>query len=70
MQERILVIDDEEALNELVVRCLESSGFQVVSATCARDGLRMAYETRPDLIILDIMMPEIGGKATERSGLN
>jgi len=64
MQERILVIDDEEALNELVVRCLESSGFQVLSATCARDGLKMAYETHPDLIILDIMMPEIDGWQT------
>jgi two-component system KDP operon response regulator KdpE len=43
---------------------LEREGFTVVTAENGREGLRRAYETRPDLIILDIMMPEMDGWMT------
>ena len=61
IKDRILVIDDEEGFNEMLALYLGTKGFEVLSATSARKGLRMAYEIHPDLIILDIMMPEMDG---------
>lgn len=64
MEGRILVIDDDELLNQVLVKGLHPRGFEVLSATNGRKGIRMAYETQPDLVILDIMMPEMDGWQT------
>jgi len=64
MKEKILVIDDETTLSEMLALRLEPRGFEVISASHGREGLKMAYETHPDLIILDIMMPEMDGWET------
>lgn len=61
MSERILVIDDEETTLQLIGMLLERRGFEVVKALNAEDGLRKAYRHQPDLVLLDIMMPDMDG---------
>lgn len=61
MAEKILVIDDEEMTVQLISMLLERRGFEVIKAYRAEDGLRKAYRTHPDLILLDIMMPDMDG---------
>jgi two-component system KDP operon response regulator KdpE len=61
MQKRILIIDDDQEFNHLLTQHLEAKGFEVCSATSAQEGLKAAYLTHPDLVILDIMMPEMDG---------
>lgn len=57
----ILVIDDEKDLIELVRYNLEREGFDVIAAADGRSGLELAGRRRPDVIILDLMMPGIDG---------
>jgi len=61
MSEKILVIDDEETTLQLIGMLLEKRGFEVIKAINADDGLRKAYRTQPDLVLLDIMMPDMDG---------
>lgn len=61
MSKTILVIDDSRNLRQMVTSYLEQEGWRVVGAVNGRDGLRVAEEETPDLIILDLMMPEMGG---------
>ncbi|NLX10976.1 MAG: response regulator transcription factor [Chloroflexi bacterium] len=61
MADKILVIDDEEMTVQLITILLERRGYEVVKAYRAEDGLRKAYRTHPDLILLDIMMPDMDG---------
>ena len=61
MAEKILVIDDEETTVQLITILLERRGYEVIKAYRAEDGLRKAYHTHPDLVLLDIMMPEMDG---------
>lgn len=61
MTEKILIIDDEETTLELIRLLLEHKGYEVIKATRADDGLRKAYRTQPDLVLLDIMMPDLDG---------
>jgi DNA-binding response OmpR family regulator len=57
----ILVVDDEARLVSLVETYLTQSGFRVVTASNGREALSIAGRQNPDLIILDIMMPEMDG---------
>jgi two-component system alkaline phosphatase synthesis response regulator PhoP len=59
--ERILIVDDETHIVELVRLYLERDGFRVESAADGAQGLRLARELRPALIILDLMLPEVNG---------
>src|SRR5262249_14691599 len=59
----VLVIDDDPAIRDLMQRFLVREGFHVVTAAGGSDGLRLARETRPDAITLDVMMPGIDGWA-------
>ena len=61
MAKTILVVDDKEELRVLLKSYLEQEGFHVVTAVNGRDALFMARQEKPDLIILDLMMPEMGG---------
>jgi len=63
MAEKILVIDDEESTTQLLKILLERRGYEVITALRADEGLRQAYRTHPDLVLLDIMMPEMDGWA-------
>jgi len=59
--ERILVVDDDVMVRELLVRFLSLRGYQVNSAKDGREALRLIGESVPDLIILDLVMPEMNG---------
>ena len=61
MSEKILIIDDEETTVQLIGMLLERRGFEVIKAYNADDGLRKAYRSQPDLVLLDIMMPDMDG---------
>jgi len=61
MSQLILVVDDEAALVKVVRGYLEQAGYQVVSAANGREALFAARDLKPDLIILDLMMPEMDG---------
>lgn len=58
---KILVIEDNPALRENTAELLELSEFEVVTAANGLQGVEMAMEHGPDLIICDIMMPELDG---------
>jgi DNA-binding response OmpR family regulator len=61
MSEKILVIDDEETTVQLISILLERRGYEIIKAYSAEDGLRKAYRHQPDLVLLDIMMPDMDG---------
>jgi two-component system, OmpR family, response regulator len=58
---RLLVVDDEPNIVELLSASLRFSGFDVVSAGDGRAALKLARQERPDLIVLDVMMPGMDG---------
>lgn len=57
----ILAVDDEENILELLKFNLSKEGYRVIGVTNGRDAIRVAIEEKPDLIILDIMLPETDG---------
>ncbi len=61
MAQTILIVDDERRLVSLVQSYLTQDGFRVVTANNGREALVVARKEKPDLIILDIMMPEMNG---------
>ncbi len=58
---RILLVDDERNILDIVQFNLEVEGFEVMTASDGREALRAANEVKPDLILCDIMMPELNG---------
>ena len=54
---KILIVDDEEKMLVLYRDVLLNTGFEVVTADNANDGLRLVVEVQPDLVLLDVMMP-------------
>jgi len=58
---RILIVDDEEQLVEMVKLRLEANGYEVIAAYDGQEALDKARNERPDLIILDLMLPKIDG---------
>jgi DNA-binding response OmpR family regulator len=61
MSEKILVVEDEPALQETLTYNLSRQGYQVTSAAGGMEALRLAREGHPDLVVLDIMLPEMDG---------
>ncbi len=61
MKAKILVIDDEPDVVQLIEYNLKSAGYDVVSAADGREALEKARTLQPDLIILDLMLPEVEG---------
>jgi DNA-binding response OmpR family regulator len=61
MIQTILVVDDEKKLRDMIRVYLEQEGYRVVEAAHGREALYVARYEKPDLIILDLMMPEMGG---------
>ncbi len=61
MAEKILIIDDEEDLTQMLMGRLLYHGYDVYAANSGREGLKLAYQYHPDLVILDLMMPEMDG---------
>ncbi|MCA9975713.1 MAG: response regulator [Anaerolineales bacterium] len=60
-QSRILVVDDDDFVRDMLVARLEFRGYQVIFAKNGREALDMCKQGEPDVILLDIMMPEING---------
>jgi two-component system KDP operon response regulator KdpE len=58
---KVLVVDDELAIRRLLKRGLEPEGYQVVEADTAAEGIRQAAMARPDLVILDLGLPDSPG---------
>ena len=58
---RVLVVDDETVQRELLAAVLESEGFTVVQAAGGREAIQVAISIRPDLVLLDLMMPDVTG---------
>jgi signal transduction histidine kinase/DNA-binding response OmpR family regulator len=58
---RVLVIDDELVARDLVANALRPEGFEVVTAASGMEGLAMARDRQPDLVICDLIMPEMDG---------
>lgn len=58
---RILLVEDEESIRDTVKLNLELEGYEVVTAGHGRDALRYAHEQHFDLMVLDVMLPEIDG---------
>jgi DNA-binding response OmpR family regulator len=61
MARTILVVDDETTLRETLVEALETEGFRVVAAADGREALTKFRAERPDLVLLDLMLPELSG---------
>ena len=63
---KILVVDDETAIRNLLIDLLGDEGYAVVAASNGRAALAIALQQRPDLILMDVMMPELDGLETLR----
>lgn len=61
---RILLIDDEPDFVDMIKMRLESNDYEVIAADNGEDGIRLAQAEKPDLILLDVMMPGIDGFQT------
>lgn len=57
----ILIIDDEFEIREIVKTKLEASGFEIKEASQGIEGIKLARELKPDIILLDVVMPEMDG---------
>ncbi|NUT12307.1 MAG: response regulator transcription factor [Nonomuraea sp.] len=60
---RLLVVDDEPNIRELFSASLRMAGFEVLTAADGREALRVAEESAPDLVMLDVMLPDLDGLA-------
>ena len=58
---RILIVEDNEMNRDVLSRRLRRQGYEVLIATAGLDGLRLAADARPDLILMDLGMPDIDG---------
>jgi len=67
---KILLVDDDEKMLKLFGDLLLSQGFEVISANNGADGLRLALEKSPNLIVLDVMMPGKDGGEVGRALLD
>src|SRR3989338_6691887 len=61
MKKKILVVEDAPHISRLVRFILEKNGFEVLQAFVGQEGMEMAKKEKPDLIILDVMMPNMDG---------
>ncbi len=61
MAKKIMLIEDEEILSSLLKRKLEENGYEVTAAFDGEEGLEIMEKQTPDLVLLDIVMPKVGG---------
>jgi CheY-like chemotaxis protein len=66
MKKQVLVVDDDQLMHRLFQHHLERAGYQMVSALNGREALDLATRQPPDLIVMDIMMPDVDGLAALR----
>ena len=61
MDKKILIVEDDKFLRELISQKITKEGYQVVEAIDGEDGVKKAKEEKPDLILLDLILPGIDG---------
>lgn len=61
MPKRVLVVDDDRDLREFITECLTGRLYEVHTASGGNEGCKKARELRPDLVILDLLMPDMHG---------
>ena len=61
MNERLLIVEDELPMRIALQDCLAAEGYRIITAADGEAGLRRAVEEKPDLILLDIMLPRLDG---------
>ncbi|MDQ7814946.1 MAG: response regulator [Patescibacteria group bacterium] len=61
MKKKVLIIEDDGFLASIYAQKLELSGYEVAFATNGEDGLKLAQKDRPDLVLLDLLMPRMDG---------
>jgi len=66
MQKKILIIEDYKNIVEILTMRLNAMGYAVISAKDGQEGLTLARKEKPDLIILDVMLPKINGYKISR----
>ncbi len=61
MDKKILIVDDEKNIRDIIIYNLKKEGYQILQAADGEEGVRLAMEEEPDLILLDVMMPKMDG---------
>ncbi len=61
MSPLILCIEDEESVSDVIRQSLNLAGYEVMTAACAEDAIAALHTHRPDLILLDLLLPDING---------
>lgn len=61
MVKKVLIIEDDKFLRELIARKLSESGFDILEAIDGEEGLKMIKDVKPELILLDLILPGIDG---------
>ncbi len=61
IENKIVVVDDDEGIRSLVKDVLEKENFKVISCQDTDEGYKRILKSKPDLVILDVKMPQIGG---------
>ena len=64
MSKKVLIVDDDEALVKLVDQILTQKGYEVLKASTGQEALRLLFDQRPDLVLLDVVMPGMDGWQT------
>jgi DNA-binding response OmpR family regulator len=63
---KILIVDDSRLLRIATERALVRAGYEVITAADGEEGLRLALESNPDLVVLDMMLPKLSGQEVLR----
>ncbi|MBQ6934383.1 MAG: response regulator transcription factor [Clostridia bacterium] len=61
MPKKVLIVEDEKAISDIIIFNLKREGYEVMQALTGTDGLNMALNENPDIVLLDIMLPEMDG---------
>jgi len=61
MPRKILIVEDDKFLRELMIRKLVNEGYQTIEATNGEEGVKTAKSEKPDLVLLDLVLPGIDG---------
>ncbi len=61
MTTKVLVIDDDSAITDLMGMLLKTHGFEAITTTSGAEGIQLAEEKKPNIILLDLMMPDVDG---------
>jgi len=61
---KVLAIDDDIAMTELLTLLLQSHGFEIITANSGEEGIKLIQQIKPEIILLDLMMPNMDGWET------